>query len=263
MKFFLSLLVIAAPHFALAQTATTISTTPPLTITTTTAGKTTTTVVPSVDALLEQITDSYTATRTFNGTFDLFIKDEQQKDAAPLKIHLKVLSRSNAGKALEKDATLLKLIGQFEGDNEKFQILDNGHIAQLVLTLPKDKTIKKTDVASRVGMVFLKTGEALSALEDSKEPPTLSITIENERPLLVLSFKNNAFRIILDAQTHAVRSLDLSEGVLVRVLEQTFNAPISNIEFQRTPLVDNAKGEVVAALPSLMDNSDNETADAA
>lgn len=256
-----TLALLAAPRLCLAQTTTIVAPKPAVTITSA-AGATTTIAIPSADELENQLSSPYETARTFRGIFDVQIKSDGL-NAPPLKARFKVVSRSKLGARLERDALILKVTGQFEGEDETFQILDNGRSAQLIVTGQKVGLKTKSDdalnPASRFVATLQKVREMIQNLDAPNGSSIVSLSLEEERPLLILSAKDNAaFRAVVDAQTRVLRSLELGQNLSIRLSQQTFNAPIPDGEFARTPLTEIGRAEVALVLPSFWDDWDSE-----
>lgn len=231
MKRFLALLaLLAAPNLALARPTSTQQTCkkPPL---------------PNAQYLLDHLYAPYEAARTFHGTFDILIKSDDPKNLVS-EIHSKTLFRFDAKGDLAGQNSTTQYISRADpNQRQTMQSVDDGRAAKIIF---KEQKVWWSSASERDKSPFLST--LLKPLLDgvvqvlNKTPnfvPVVSRGVDAGRPVFVLTAKNtDILRVVVDAQTRALRSFELTGNLSIRGSNQFFDEPIGEEEFAWTPPAD-------------------------
>ena len=259
MKRFLPLLaILAAPHFAFAQTMAEPVPLPANPTATTTAAD----ELPDADELLDHLFDVYEAARTFSGRFDISLQGHDPKQPPPFSaISIKTLVRFNSKGDKEREASAVAIAGAFKGQKQTLNYVDDGQSQNTVFIEQKawqpSQRGQMPDLRDLLKPVLQQVAKELS------ENPTVSLSVSQGvdagRAVYVLRDDSSSFRAVVDVQTHALRSLEMLGDITrvsIRGSEQTFNAPISDSNFKWTPPKGFRRAEEGSlALPSFLNSA--------
>ena len=213
--------------------------------------------LPDAQYLLHHLYAPYEAARTFRGTFDILIQSDEPKNRVS-EIHSTTLFRFDAKGDLTGQNSTTRYVSRADiKERQTMQSVDDGRAAKVIFEEQKVwSSASQRDTSPFLATLLKPLLEGVVQVLD-KTPnfvPTVSGGVEAGRPVFILTAKNtDIFRVVVDAQTRALRSFELKDNVSVRGLNQSFDEPISNEELTWTPPADFkevAEGDV--ALPAFL-----------
>jgi outer membrane lipoprotein-sorting protein len=200
------------------------------------------TPLPNAQELLDNLFAPYAAAQTFRGTFDIVIKGSANKLS---EMHLKTRYGFDERGDLARQDAVIHFVGRGESRPEQtLRFVDDGRLLSIIAQDQKACWPANQRDASPALSLVLKSLLETVVQNLNRTPnfvPSLSRGIDAGRPVFVLTAKHSdILRIVVDAQTRALRSLELSGdgGLSIRGSEQRFNEPINDAEIAWTPPAD-------------------------
>lgn len=240
--FSLLLALLAMPDFALSQT-----TVNPAPLPAQGQSKAPKTELPDADELLDHLFDPYEAAKTFRGTFDVSLENTDGKQTPPFSsLHIETRFRFNAQGDKTGEFTTLSVVGKVKGKDERqtLRLVDDGKTASFIYLEQKAWHLMPRQAMplfrSFLQPILEQSTKGLN--DDVGFEAAVAKGVDAGRNTYVLSDKEGQasfqFRAVVDAQTRALRSFELSgdEGkVSMSGFRQTFNAPIPDSQFKWMP----------------------------
>ena len=198
--------------------------------------------LPRAQELLDHLFDPYAAAQTFSGTFDILIKGNDPANKVS-EIHLKTRHSFDERGDLTRQDAILRFVGREEPKQEQtLHFVDDGHHMAVVAIEQKVWwPTSQHDASSALATVLkpLLDGVVQVLNRTPNFVPSVSRGVDAGRPVFVLTAKHtDVLHIVVDAQTRALRSFELSDnvngGVSIHGSEQRFNEPIRDAEFAWT-----------------------------
>ncbi len=218
--------------------------------------------MPKAKELFDNLFAPYAAAKTFRGNMNLSIEDNSAKTKLGIsEMRLKTRYRFDAKGDLQSEDTTAVFVGtdRLKQKSELHFIHDG---VTNVGFLPDKKVWwqeDKEELDSQPLFVHAVTSlfDAVSAaLEENDATPVISRGVEAGRPVFILKAElTNGFRVVVDQQTRALRSLELKDVFSIRCFEQTFDEPLIDESFKWTPPTDYRKieqSESIALLPEFL-----------
>jgi len=228
---FVLLALVAAPSLAVAQTQTT-----PVRVAASQEP------MPKAQELFDNLFAPYVAAKTFSGNFDIFLLGNNPTNTLS-EIHLQTAYRFDNNGDLARQNATVGVVGRVNSkEKATFHFIHSGQ--NFVVALDEQKSWWTTEQGDTVPAFqkLLKPilDDVIQVLNGQKDfVPVVSKSVEAGRPVWILKAKgSNAVRIVVDAQTRALRSLDIKDNVSIRGYGQEFNEPIADESFTWTPPLD-------------------------
>ncbi len=201
--------------------------------------------MPKAQELFNNLFAPYAAAKTFSGNFDILIRVNEQSQPIE-EYRLRTAFRFDDNGNLERQNTTMTVVGRSEPKaRQTFRFVDDGRTNTVVFVDQKSWAHKEPRDTSPALITTLKAALDASTLALRNSPgfvPVISRGLDAGRPVWILKAKrSNAVRIVVDAQTRALRSFDIldeNQRVSIRGSEQVFNEPIADEAFLWTPPTD-------------------------
>ena len=200
--------------------------------------------LPKARELFDNLFAPYAAAKTYRGNFDIVLSGNE--DTAPIsEIHLQAKHRMNDKGDMESQDTTLGFVSRADAKQQPtLRFVRNGRAGFLVLT--SQKMWWSPEPSDNVDLPVLSA--VLKPLLDgvtqaiNQMPgfvPIISKGKEAGRPVFILKAEGtNVLRVVVDAQTRALRSFELKDSLSIRGSNQTFDESIADAEFTWTPPAD-------------------------
>ena len=210
--------------------------------------------LPDAQQLLDNLWAPYETAQTFRGNFGISIKAENNAIA---EIGLETKFRYDDKDILQRQFSRMKIVGRAKPKQQQtILFVDDGQNQKIVLVEQKVwwNVEKRDNAAALFSMVKPLVDQVVQALEnDDNFTPVVSRSKLMGRPTYLLrSKKNEDFRASIDAETRALRALEVKNTIVIvarpPVFDAPFNAPIADSEFEWSAPVDYrqvAPGEVM------------------
>ena len=201
--------------------------------------------MPKAQELLDNLFAPYAAAKTFRGNLNLSIQDNSAKAKLGIsEMRLKTRYRFDVKGDLQSEDTTAVFVGADSlKQKSELHFIHDG--ATNVGFLPDKKVWwqeDKNQLDSQplfIGAVTLLFDAVSAALEENDATPVISRGVEAGRPVFILKAElSNDFRVVVDQQTRALRSLELKNVFSIRCFEQTFDPPFAEESFKWAPPVD-------------------------
>ena len=230
----LLLALVAAPTLSHAQTAPTVAPAEaaPIVVAET---------LPDAKELFDNLFAPYAAAKTFRGNIDIKFEGDDPENVldAISAFHLQTQHRFNGkGDLMGQDATL-KIIGK--GDDAEAQTLrlaDDGRTAYVVFVDQKSwSKAGQRDAVPALTSLLKPILDVVIQAVDEADGAVLMVSngVEGGRPIWIITIQNSdSLRVVVDAETRALRSLDVSspdQKISIRGSQQVFNEPIADADF--------------------------------
>ena len=217
--------------------------------------------MPKAQELLDNLFAPYAAAKTFSGNFDISIRGDAREKSGVKTTNLKTRYRFDDQGNLQGDDTTVIIEGKAVSDQKaELRYVRNGAVS--VGSLP-DKKIwweqSKPEFGAETGLSStIKT--ILDAITEvfSNDPddvvPLVSRGVDAGQPALILKIKGRSdFRVVFDAKTRAIRSLDFGGRISMRGFDQVFDEPMTPESFVWAPPADYKKiAESEVEMPELI-----------
>ena len=217
--------------------------------------------MPKAQELLDNLFAPYAAAKTFRGNLNLSIQDNSAKGKLGIsELRLKTRYRFNDKGDLQSEDTTAVFVGA-DSLKQKSELHFIHDSASHVGFFPEKKVWWQEDKELGSQPLFIGALTSLfdavsEAIEENGATPVISRGVEAGRPVFILKAKlTNGFRVVVDQQTRALRSLELKNVFSIRCSEQTFDEPLTNESFEWTPPNDYKQieqSESIALLPDFL-----------
>ena len=198
--------------------------------------------MPKAQELFDNLFAPYAAAKTFSGNFDIFLLGNDPTNTLS-EIHLQTAYRFDDNGDLARQNATIGVVGRVNPkEKATFHFIHSGQ--NFVVALDEQKSWWMTEQGDAIPAFqkLLKPilDDVIQVLNGQKDfVPIVSESVEAGRPVWILKAKgSNVVRIVVDAQTRALRSLDVKDNVSIRGYGQEFNGPIADESFTWTPPLD-------------------------
>lgn len=194
--------------------------------------------LPDAQQLLDNLWAPYETARTFRGGFGISIKAEGN---AISNIQLETKFRYDANDVLQRQFSRMKIVGRAKPkEQQTILFVDDGQTQKIVLIEQKVwwNVEKRDNAAALFSIVKPLVDQVVQALENDDDfVPVVSRSVVMQRPVYLLnSKKDKVFRAVIDAETRAIRALEVKNTIAIvarpPVFDAPFDAPIADAEFE-------------------------------
>ena len=228
------LALVASPSLAGAQTAPTIA---PADV----APAVVIQAVPDAKELFDNMFAPYAVAKTFRGNIDIRIEGDDPTSVLNTisSFQLQTIYRFSDRGDLVGQNTTLRIVGKGRSaEAQTLRFADDGRSANIVFVDQKSWSDAGQPATEPISTSLLKPILNVVIQAVDKTPGAVLVasnSVEAGRPVWVVTVQNSdALRVVVDAETRALRSLDIigpDQKMSIRGSQQVFNEPIADGEF--------------------------------